>query len=63
MILIIIRYIKTMFDSDFELLDLCLSVSVGWHEEMDRKFQSQNSLGEQAKQGSKTALNRRVRHS
>ncbi|XP_022528556.2 kinase D-interacting substrate of 220 kDa B isoform X2 [Astyanax mexicanus] len=30
-----------------------------WHEEMDRKFQSQNSLGEQAKQGSKTALNRR----
>ncbi|XP_072545755.1 kinase D-interacting substrate of 220 kDa B isoform X2 [Salminus brasiliensis] len=30
-----------------------------WHEDMDRKFQSQNSLGEQAKQGSKTALNRR----
>ncbi|XP_062864164.1 kinase D-interacting substrate of 220 kDa B isoform X1 [Trichomycterus rosablanca] len=30
-----------------------------WHEELDRKFTSQNSLGEQAKQGSKTALNRR----
>uniref|UniRef100_A0AAR2JD25 KAP NTPase domain-containing protein n=1 Tax=Pygocentrus nattereri TaxID=42514 RepID=A0AAR2JD25_PYGNA len=32
---------------------------LAWHEDMDRKFQSQNSLGEQAKQGSKTALNRR----
>ncbi|XP_064860384.1 kinase D-interacting substrate of 220 kDa B-like isoform X4 [Oncorhynchus nerka] len=30
----------------------------GWHEEMDRKLSS-NSLGDQAKFGSKTALNRR----
>ncbi|XP_066530233.1 kinase D-interacting substrate of 220 kDa B isoform X1 [Hoplias malabaricus] len=29
------------------------------YEDLDKKFQSQNSLGEQAKQGSKTALNRR----
>ncbi|XP_046691957.1 kinase D-interacting substrate of 220 kDa B isoform X2 [Silurus meridionalis] len=32
--------------------------SEGWHEELDRKL-SQNSLGEMAKLGSKTALNRR----
>lgn len=34
--------------------------SAAWHEDMDRKFQSQNSLGEQPKQGSKSTLNRRV---
>ncbi|XP_048062318.1 kinase D-interacting substrate of 220 kDa B isoform X5 [Megalobrama amblycephala] len=32
--------------------------SEGWHEELDRKL-SQNSLGDQTKFGSKTALNRR----
>ncbi|CAB1334960.1 unnamed protein product [Coregonus sp. 'balchen'] len=31
----------------------------GWHEEMDRKLSS-NSLGDQTKFGSKTALNRRI---
>ncbi|XP_035388930.1 kinase D-interacting substrate of 220 kDa B isoform X5 [Electrophorus electricus] len=36
-----------------------LLATEAWHEDLDRKFQSQNSLGEQAKQGSKTALNRR----
>ncbi|KAG7465841.1 hypothetical protein MATL_G00157980 [Megalops atlanticus] len=35
-----------------------LSNTDGWHEDMDRKL-SQNSLGEQGKLGSKTALNRR----
>lgn len=39
---------------------LFCSLSPGWHEDMDRKM-SQSSLGQdQAKFGSKTALNRRV---
>ncbi|XP_060790078.1 kinase D-interacting substrate of 220 kDa B isoform X2 [Neoarius graeffei] len=36
-----------------------LLAAEAWHEDLDRKFQSQNSLGEQAKQGSKSTLNRR----
>ncbi|XP_053093545.1 kinase D-interacting substrate of 220 kDa B isoform X5 [Pangasianodon hypophthalmus] len=36
-----------------------LLAAEAWHEDADRKFQSQNSLGEQAKQGSKSTLNRR----
>ncbi|KAM9466731.1 kinase D-interacting substrate of 220 kDa B isoform 3-T5 [Clarias gariepinus] len=36
-----------------------LLAAEAWHEELDKKFQSQNSLGEQAKQGSKSTLNRR----
>lgn len=36
-------------------------LSAGWHEELDRKL-SQHSLGELTKFGSKTTLNRRVRH-
>ncbi|KAK3563407.1 hypothetical protein QTP86_026229, partial [Hemibagrus guttatus] len=36
-----------------------LLAAEAWHEDADKKFQSQNSLGEQAKQGSKSTLNRR----
>lgn len=55
--------IRCCDETSLMVLSLFLSpfpfLFTGWHEEMDRNLSS-NSLGDQAKFGSKTALNRRV---
>lgn len=52
-------YQSCSFGSWSSTLKVCVCFPVGWHEELDRKL-SQHSLGELAKCGSKTTLNRRV---
>lgn len=55
-----LTYVSSVFmHYVFNLFVFICVLYAGWHEELDRKL-SQNSLGEMAKLGSKTTLNRRV---